>query len=951
MKPDAFARYAFGSRHIILLAVVLAIVAGLGSIQNNERSEDTPIGERFATVITFWPGATPKRMELQVVEHLEQEIMSLREVAEVEATITEGSAVLFIELQDYVPADEVDPIWSQVANKVDRARRFLPPGAVVDAPNKAGPVAHSLIIALTSDRYDIHWLTRTAEYFERRMAVVEGTQEVNVLGSVSDEIVVEPDFAALYAAGISENALLAALRSADTKQGLGALRLESQLLVAELADPLTSVAGIADIPVLTPQGMRRLGDFASVRLGAIEPTPIAELNGKQAVFVAIRAQQHQRVDQWAKRAASLFEELAAELPADVEATIAFDQSDYIDGRLANLSRNFIAALILVTLITAFLMGGPSGLVIASSLPLTIAITLSLFPVFGVGLHQLSITGLMISLGLLIDNAIVVVDGYASMRKRGHSAEEALYATVNYLFKPLIASSLTTALAFMPIFMGTGPASEFVGPMAKAVSTAIMVSYALSMTILPTMLAIIDEKFDFISATEKRAWWLSGWSHPDLTKIYARTLRYVISSRTRTMSVALALPVIGFVLVTTLNSQFFPRAKRDMFEILIQTSSSYDHQGIVDVARQVDDILVEQGWITQRMWFMGGPSGQVYYNSIETRTDDPTKAYGAIKAASSQIVIDKLPELQLLLRDALPGVMVRVQPFGNGPPIFAPISFEIKGSNLDTLRRHGREIQSVLNSVEGITYTDSDLSSTALQLRFELDKAAAAHAVVQENALIEPWRIRLEGLVVGTMADGTRDIPIRVRAADEHRAGLTDLLQTPVHTPQGRGVVAGLGDIALVPAPSNLYRMDGRRVNRVQGYIMPYELPSVVQGRVDKALEEANLGVPYGIELGSQGEAGEAGEAMAYLFEYGEYLHYADHRCFGGGARILPRNRLSAADRRFVPGSGLFWNMGFRRAAGIHRRDRLGGAYGHSHQRFDSGADSPQKQQRCFNRRS
>ena len=400
-------------------------------------------------------------------------------------------------------------------------------------------------------------------------------------------------------------------------------------------------------------------------------------------------------------------------------------------------------------------------------------------------------------------------------------------------------------------------------MAKTVSTAIMVSYALSMTILPTLLAILDEKLDFVGVATRRSWLLSGWSHPKLTAAYARLLRFVITSRLRRWAFSLILPITGFVLASTLESQFFPRAKRDMFEILVQASPAYDQPGLAEITREIDGVLQEKEWITQRLWFSGGASAQVYYNSIASRTDNPTVAYGVVNSISPDHVIDHLADLQIELRDAFPGVVVRVQPFANGPPIDSPISYNIIGSNLDTMRKFGERVQTILSNSEGVVYSEASLGGAAPKLQLQFDRTVASQIGLNENALIEARRIRLEGVIAGTMSDGVRDIPIRVRGADSERNSLDHLLHSPLILPDGNAVpVSSVAELQLVPSPSGLLRVNGRRVNRVSGYVMPYKLPSTVQKNVDAAMVEANLQIPHGIELKAVGEAAEADESQA-----------------------------------------------------------------------------------------
>ncbi|MEM8921719.1 MAG: efflux RND transporter permease subunit, partial [Pseudomonadota bacterium] len=310
----------------------------------------------------------------------------------------------------------------------------------------------------------------------------------------------------------------------------------------------------------------RVGDVAEVQKGRKDPPDtLAVSDGTRSIMVAAYLEPNLRVDLWAENARQVLSDFADAAPTGVSVDIVFDQSVYTETRLFGLARNLVFSALLVVVVLFFALGWRAALVVGSALPLTVCLVLILFNFFGMPLHQMSVTGLVISLGLLIDNAIVVVDEFQLRRQRGMAVRDALEDSIGHLAAPLFASTLTTALAFAPIALQPGGTGEFIGMMGVAVIFAVSSSLLLSLTVIPAFAAWFDRERD---PDAPQRFWQTGVNLPVLTAGYRWTLKKVLAFPPLGLALGAAPAILGFVLAQGLPLQFFPPTERDQFQVEI-----------------------------------------------------------------------------------------------------------------------------------------------------------------------------------------------------------------------------------------------------------------------------------------------------------------------------------------------------------------------------------------------
>ena len=475
------------NRRLLAMVLGLLVVSGLAAIETLPRQEDPRITARNAQVLAQYPGADPQRVEALVARVLEEELRTLSEIDTVSSTSREGIATIAIELADDV--DDVQPIWSRVRDKLADAEPQLPETARSPRLVDDRFYAFTMVIALTLDEGSGAGpaiLGRYADRLEEQYQAMPGTDYTNLFGRLDEEIQVQADPQELALMGLSVDRLAGALEAADVRQPGGVLDSGQSRRSVTLEGDFADLARIRDVSVQVRDGQSvRVGDVADVRKELADPPAERALwNDREAIFLGVRMQESRRIDAWAGQMREELARFQETLPPGVNAEVVFDQSGYTQQRLAEVVGSLALGLVIVVSLLFLTLGWRGALMVGLAIPATMLLVLSLFRFAGINVHQISITGIIVAIGLIVDNAIVVTNSLGHRLSRGDSHAEAVRTTLRHFAGPLLASTLTTILAFMPIVLMPGPAGEFVGPLAIAVILALISSYLVAMLLIP-----------------------------------------------------------------------------------------------------------------------------------------------------------------------------------------------------------------------------------------------------------------------------------------------------------------------------------------------------------------------------------------------------------------------------------------------------------------------------------
>ncbi|MBT3359189.1 MAG: efflux RND transporter permease subunit [Rhodospirillales bacterium] len=865
----------FRHPRLTLLFIGFIVIAGLGALSAISRQEDPALTERWGNVVTYLPGASAGRVEALVTEKIENALQEIEEIKRISSRSQAGWSVVSMQLEDDIMA--VDGVWARVRDKVSEVEPQLPPTATVPEFDRPTVAAFTLLVGFTwtlDDQPQLDLLNRMAENLRQRLIRLSGTKEVKLFGEPEEEVqvVIEPDV--LASAGLTVAAVSEAIHRADSKNAAGRIDSERNSVVVEVRGAIGSVDRIRSIPLRHGKGgqLLRVGDVASViKAPRSPPRTLTLVDGEPGIIVGIKIENNRRVDKWAAWVRDVVAEFRADLPSGVKADIIFDQSIHTEERLGSLVENLLIGAGLVFLVLLVMMGWRSAVLVASALPLTLLMVMVVLNAMGVPLQQISLTGLIIAIGLLIDNAIVVIDEYNKDRRRGLSPSDAIASTVGHLFRPLLASTLTTTFTFLPLVLMPGNAGEFVSTLGISVILAINFSLVLSLTIVPTVAGYFDRG----QSAEPRSGVLavgigSGW----VVGAYRGLLRTVVRRPLLGIFIALILPLSGFGVASQLVEQFFPPVNRNQFQVQIKLppqSSLAETRANVARARE---LIHAHPQVTRSHWFIGEKPPRVYYNITISEDASPDFAFGFIDTTSPDETFAMLAELQHELISAFPNATVLALPFEQGPPVEAPIELRVYGPDLDTLRRLGEEIRLVLTQTRQVTYAEASISGARPTLALYPDEDQARFGGLDPTGVAARLDAGLSGVTGGTILEGTKELPIRVRLSPADRTEIAGLIDHRLLSASGNdgipdhaipGVpLKNLVRAELVPDVSLITRRHGERVNTVSAFVRPFSLPGKALADFRARLAASGFTVPNGYRLEYGGESEGSGEARAAL---------------------------------------------------------------------------------------
>ena len=861
---------------LTILAIALVVITGLSAFFNLPRQEDPTMTERWATVQTYVPGATAERMESLVSEPLETHLREVPEIRQLSSVSRAGFSLVSIELYDEVTADEVDTVWSEIRDKLTDASATLPADATTPSLEMSRPLASTVIVELAwhgDTPVQMSLLSRLGRVLQIRLANLGGTEETELYGEIDEEVLVALDSQATAHAGLSAAAIADSIRKADTKDASGRLQSEHSDLLLEVDADLDSAERIGRIPVGKGSNGEtlRVSDLADIRKRPRNPPASYALHGTTpVVLVGATMQPGLTIEPWVASARRSVATFAADLPPQISVNVIYDQNVYTASRMNNLAANLVAALLIVFVVLVWFMGLRAAVIVGIALPLSCAMVLTGMQWMNLPMHQMSITGLIIALGLLIDNAIVIVDDYSARVRSGETIPDAVRRSVRHLVVPLGASTATTVLAFMPIALAPGGVGDFTGSLGVTVALAVCSSFLLAMTVVPVIAGFWDRYFP---AAATGSWWQIGWSSPALAARYRRGLVFCIRRPWYALAIGLVLPGIGFALFPTLTNQFFPAVDRNQFQVQIQLPPHASISETREATEVADRILRQHPDVIDTFWSVGESSPRVYYNAISNGDGIASFAQGWVTTRSADSTRDLLPNLQRQLMRALPDIEVMALPFEQGPPVQAPVQLRVVGTDLPTLRHISEDLRRILSGIDGVSYTRALVTGSEPKLVFLPHELSSAQAGLPTGDINRHLRDALLGVHAGTVQEGNTELEVRVRIADAGRDDVADLTAIPLLGTDGTRVpLDQLGQWRLEPAAASIERFQGERVSSVEGFLFPYTLAAGVLDTFMTQLEASTFALPPGYRLEIAGEAEESAESSGGLV--GMFLVFA-----------------------------------------------------------------------------
>lgn len=858
----------FRQPRLVALALLVIIAAGLSSLLAIGRQEDPTITNLFGTVTTVVPGADPARVEALVTQPIEDILREVSEVDVIESTSSTGISIVSVELGVTVPDNRIEQVWAEIRDDLAELSPTLPADAFEPEFDTEGGSAFAAIAALSAEPgISTTILGRYARDLAQDLRNIPGTELVELFGAPEDEVLVTLDPVATAALGLTASDVSRAIAQADAKGPAGRVRPAGSDLLITVAGEVEALDRLGEIVVRRSDtgAVTYLSQVAEITRGPRLPeAELAIYNGNPAILVGAKLESGLQVDKWAAFVREEIAEYQSSIPLGVSLDLTFDQSGYTAQRLQEVGLNMAIGVGLVVGVLLLTLGLRSAMIVALILPVVTLATLFTMNFIGLAIHQMSVTGLIVALGLLVDAGIVMTDEVGQRLEKGMSRVKAASQSVKRLFAPLLASTVTTALSFTPLILLPGPAGDFVGSIAIAVVIMLGWSFVVAITLTPAIAGHL------LPANGTRG----GMKGRALSRAFAASLRWSVNNPVRSIALALVLPVTGFLSMPTLTAQFFPGVDRDQFYIEVDLAPGAGIADTQDVVARLNDRLLADDRIEQVMWTVGRSAPAFYYNIVGARENAPGHAQALLTTQSAEATEAVLRDLQGDLALTAPEAEILVRGLVQGPPVNAPVEIRLVGKDLEDLRETGDEVRRIMSGVDSVLVTRGTIGGGAPKAVITVNEAQVQVLGLDLRQIAGQLQAGLEGVTGGSMVEGDEELPIRVRLGDATRGSVQAIRDLPILRPdaaalsaQGRWPalpLSAVSTIDLEPAASSITRRNGERVNTVQAFILRDVLPEEALIEVQTALEANGFAVPANMRLELGGDSDARADTLSDL---------------------------------------------------------------------------------------
>jgi len=871
----------FRNRYLLFLLVAVILINGFSALQNIPRLEDPVITTRNVQILTPVIGADASRVEALVAKPIERQLRQIPEVRNIESTSRNGFSVVAVELLESITDQENDAVFSEVRDKLAAAEAQFPQEALEPiVADQRGAVAFTILVSLSWEdgrAESLGVLGRYSEELAERFRNLGGTDYVERYGVPSEEILIDIDPHELAALGIDFQALTRLLQSADTKVPAGFYRDGTRILQLEVGGEFDSTERLASVPLAHNEdgSVARLGDIATITRATEEPpTQIAFSGNSRRVYVAARVREDQRVDQWARAAQKTVESFEREVGERLQIDVIFNQNDYTSDRLGELAFNLFLGACVIFVVVIFTMGWRSALMVGSALPLVACLVLFVVSAIDGKLHQMSIFGMIIALGLLIDNAIVVTDEVNRKLREGKERIVAVRESIRHLFVPLLSSTITTMLAFMPILLLPGNAGDFVGSIGSSVVIAIGSSFFVAMTIIAALTGRCSRRKKVDEQGEKATWWRDGIGAGHSGEGVRGILSSGVKNPWISMPAVASVSMVGFALASTLGAQFFPRVDRDMFEIQFWLPNNTAIEETQATAQAMEAVIRGNETVRGVHWLTGASFPSVYYNMVMNKDNSAFFGQGIVYARDFKAVKQLIPKIQSQLDTEFPEAQALVRQFAQGPPTEGDVEFRILGPDFKTLKRLGEEVRTILANYPTVLHSRATMETGQPRLRFEARESDVQLAGLRLTQVAAQLQGSLVGFIGGSIIENVQDMPARVQLGSAFQESFAAIQSLPIPAPTEPGQwipLNALGELTLTPELGTITRRNARRMNSVRGWVLNDALPIEATRAVLAELDARGFELPPGYELQVGGDAENQSDAVGNLLLYAPVL--------------------------------------------------------------------------------
>lgn len=781
--------FALKNDKVTIVFSLLLFVYGIIAFLDLPRAKDPGFIIRTATVVTYFPGASAKRVEQLVTDKLEKEIQQMSEIDFIKSTSKNGVSIIFVNvLEKY---KNMRPIWDNLRRKVDDAKRVLPQGTSNPIVNDEFGDVYGTLISITSDGLNFSELEDIANDTKDFFLRIDDVAKIQILGIQPQVVYIEFDNSKLARLDLSASYLKSILESKNIVLSGGNIKIDTNRLSIEPSGNYENITQIENtlIPLNTGEKIY-LKDIATIKYEYKDPSSlILQKDSNPTILLAISMKKDGDIIKLGEKIDNSISQLKNKLPLGVKLDRLFNEPNIVEKIVNNFVSNLLQAMALVIIIMLFSLGIRTGLIVAFLIPMSILTSFIIMSIFDIWLDQVSLAALIISLGLLVDSAIVMSESIMVLMQKGKSVIEASIQSANELKIPLLTSALTTSAAFLPIFLAKSSTGEYTNSIFKVVTITLLSSWILALTLTPVLSKYFMKKE--LKSVQKES---------IILIYYKKFLEFALLNRTIILFGVIALFIGSLILFKEVPKKFFPPASESTFTVeitlpvgtAIETTQNY----VTQIEKYIKDKYMQKDLEVVNFVSFIGESAPRFWLSYDQELSSPEYSTILVNTKDTLKMTEIRKDIESFAKEKFPDMQINAKTLGMGPPVKKPIEIRISGKDIDKLYEISSNVKQELAKFDGVKNIVDDWGIRNKKLVINIDEAKALKEGISNLDIAISLQTTFSGFEVTTFRKDDNLIPIVLRSKDSIKDDINRLETINVYS-QSTGKNIPLSQVATI----------------------------------------------------------------------------------------------------------------------------------------------------------
>lgn len=858
---------AIKNKVVTLTIIILAVIGGLLSFQSMPKAEDPGFTIRNAIIVTYFPGASPKRVEELVTDKIEEAVMEIPELKKVKSTSKNGFSMVTVEISNEYK--NMQPIWDKLRRKVSNLS--LPTNTIGPFVNDEFGDVFGTIVGVTGEGYSPKELKSIAENIKDELLTIPNIAKVNIIGAQDEKIFIEYKNDKLAEIGISPYQLQQILAATNIVIPGGNIYIDSEIISLEPTGNFNSIEDLESITISAPNSNQSfyLKDIAEIKRTYSEPA-LAEfkVNNKSGIALAISMKEGGNIINLGKDINKKLKDIERIMPVGINTDLVAFQPSIVENKVNSFTASLVQSIVTVILVLLIFLGLRTGLIIAAMIPIIISITFLIMSISGVMVEQVSLAALIIALGMLVDNAIVVSESIMVKMEHGKKPVASAIESSKELVLPLLISSLTTCSAFLPIALAKSNVGEFCLSLFQVITITLLTSWVLAITLIPLLCTM------FIKVKKKEETYDTSFY-----KVYIKFL--LIALKKKYITIVIVAIVFGLSILTMKKVPFIfiPNSDKPVMTATIKLPGGTSIKETQQIMNEIDEFIAREleventpkkggildliltGGSTRKYPKEGittwgtfiGESAPRFYLSFVPELSSPEYAFMLINVTTDKIIPEITKKLEEFCVEKYPDMNLTISKLEMGPPVGKPIQIRISGKDVNKLYEISEQVKQKVRESEGTKNISDDWGLKSKKVIVDINQSKARKAGMTSQDVAGSLFTMIDGFTASSFRENTETTPIVLRAKEARSNNFEDIENAKVYSLNtGKSVnLSQIADIKFAWEPSVIYRTNGFKTITVTSEILDnYNALKILNSEIipwlDEQQEEWGYGFSYEI---------------------------------------------------------------------------------------------------------